>query len=99
MLTYEECLAMSELTEDEISAIATHEHLDSMIAMALGHYLVTHQGEQKIREIILDDIDEARRSGDAKQELLLRAVLQHFIATHPMHQQNSTARPAMTTAR
>jgi hypothetical protein len=85
MLTYEECLAMSDLTEDEISAIASHEHMDSIIAMALGHYLVTHDGEPMIKQIILDDIAHAHRTGDKDQERLLRAVLQHFMATHPEH--------------
>ncbi|TCK08820.1 hypothetical protein [Marinobacterium mangrovicola] len=87
MLTYEECLAMSDLTEEEIDAIAEHEHMDTMIAMALGHYLVTHDGEQKIRQIILDDINEARKAGDSAKERVLRGVLQHFIATHPAHSQ------------
>ncbi|WP_027852487.1 hypothetical protein [Marinobacterium litorale] len=86
MLTYEECLAMSDLTEEEISAIAVHEHMDSMIAMALGHYLVTHDGEPMIKQIILDDIEQARRAGNVENERVLRAVLQHFIATHPEHQ-------------
>lgn len=91
MLTYEECLAMSDLTEEEISAIAEHEHMDTMIAMALGHYLVTHDGEQKIREIILDDINEARKAGDAAKERVLRGVLQHFVTTHPAHDQSAVA--------
>lgn len=91
MLTYEECLAMSDLTEDEISAIAEHEHMDTMIAMALGHYLVTHDGEQKVREIILDDINDARRAGNAERERVLRAVLQHFITTHPEHKRSAVA--------
>lgn len=91
MLTYEECLAMSDLTEEEIGAIAVHEHMDKMIAMALGHYLVTHNGEQKIRQIILDDINEARRAGNASQEKVLRTVLQHFIATHPDHRDSAVA--------
>jgi len=91
MLTYEECLAMSDLTEEEISAIAAHEHMDSIIAMALGHYLVTHNGEPMIKQIILDDIAEARRMGDSGQERLLRAVLEHFIATHPEHQRPSVS--------
>ncbi|WP_432695437.1 hypothetical protein ACQUQP_12900 [Marinobacterium sp. YM272] len=82
---------MSDLTEEEIDAIAVHEHMDTMIAVALGHYLVTHDGEQKIRQIILDDINEARRAGKKDQEQLLRGVLQHFIATHPDHRSSAVA--------
>lgn len=86
MLTYEECLEMSELSADEITAIAEHEHLDPMIAVALGHYLVTNNGEQHIRRFILDDIERARRCGDRQKQALLIKVLKHFIATHPARQ-------------
>lgn len=91
MLTYDECLEMSDLTEEEIEAIATHERMDPIIAMALGHYLVTHNGEPMIRQIILDDIEDARRSGNQDRERLLCSVLQHFIATHPEHQRPTLA--------
>ena len=83
MLTYNECLDMCDLTDDEVSAIAVHEHMDPMIAMALGQYLVTHSGEQKVRKILLEDIEKARRLGNTQKEATLRRVLEHFIATHP----------------
>ncbi|MBV0932218.1 hypothetical protein [Marinobacterium weihaiense] len=89
MLTYEECLEMSDLSADEIAAIAEHEHLDSMIAVALGHYLVTHDGERRIRRFILDDLEQARRSGDTRKQALLNGALQHFIATHPQYLQRN----------
>ncbi len=85
MLTYEECLDMCDLTSDEVDAIAEHEHMDPMIALALGQYLITHDGEQKIKKIILDDIAKARRDGNRSHEMLLNKVLEHFIATHPDH--------------
>lgn len=84
MLTYEECLEMSDLSADEIAAIAEHEHMDPMIAVALGHYLVTHDGEQCIQRFILDDIERARRCGDQHKQELLAGALRHFIATHPV---------------
>lgn len=85
MLTYKECLEMSDLTQDEVDAIAEHEHTDPIIAMAMGNYLVTHEGESKVRKIILDDIERAQRKGDKSHEELLQQVLQHFIETHPDH--------------
>lgn len=83
MLTYEECLAMCDLTEGEIEAIAEHEHMDPMIALALGQYLISHDGDQRIRGIIIDDIQRADRSGNEARAEVLRKVLQHFLATHP----------------
>ncbi|GAA0784609.1 hypothetical protein [Marinobacterium sediminicola] len=85
MLTYEECLEMSDLTSDDISAIAEHEHMDPMIAVALGHYLITHDGEQRIQRFILDDIERAKRCGDRNKQALLYGALRHFVANHPQH--------------
>jgi len=83
MLTYQECLDLSGLTQDEVEAIAEHEHTDPIIAMAIGHYLCCHDGESKVRKIILDDIAKAQRRGDAAHEKVLRKVLEHFVSTHP----------------
>jgi len=47
MLTLEDCIAFSELSEDEIDAIAEHEHITEMAALELGNYLVhTPSGEK-----------------------------------------------------
>jgi hypothetical protein len=40
MLTIEDCIALSDLTEEEIDAIAEHEHIPEMLAIELGSYLV-----------------------------------------------------------
>ncbi len=83
MLTYEECLAMCDLSEQEIAAIAEHEHMDPIIAMALGHHLVTHDGEQQIHRFIVDDIEHARHCGNRQHEQDLRSALSQFISNHP----------------
>ena len=91
MLTYEECLELSDLTADEVDAIAEHEHMDPMIAMALGHYMITHEGEQKIKRIIMDDIEKAQRCRNYSHAEMLQKVLQHFIATHPGNNSHQAA--------
>jgi hypothetical protein len=91
MLTYEECLELSDLTSDEVDAIAEHEHMDPMIAMALGHYMITHAGEQKIKRIIMDDIEKAQREHNYQHAEMLQKVLQHFITTHPEHNSQKAA--------
>ena len=84
MLTYQECLEMSELTLDEIAAIAEHEHLPEIVAAELGNYLVhCEDGVPRIKRIILDDIDAAAEQGQQQRVLHLRLVLKHFIETHP----------------
>ncbi len=44
MLTYEDCVGLTDLTEEEIEAIAQHEHLPEIIAAELGCYLVHDPG-------------------------------------------------------
>lgn len=83
MLTWEDCLALCELTADEIAAIAEHEHLTQMAAAELGNYLIhSPDGVPKIRRIILDDIAAARTRGDAAHAAKLRLVLKHFVEAH-----------------
>ena len=40
MVDIESCIALSGLTEEEIEAIAEHEHIPEMLAIELGSYLV-----------------------------------------------------------
>ena len=64
MLSIEDCIALSSLTEEEVAAIAEHEHLPMMVATELGSYLVqTPDGSRYIRRMIRDDIAAARTRG------------------------------------
>ena len=84
MLSYQDCVELSDLTEEEIEAIAEHEHLPEMAALELGSYLVhSAEGIPMIKRIILEDIEEERRRGHADKVLKLKLVLKHFVDTHP----------------
>jgi len=84
MLTLEDCIALCDLTEEEVSAIAEHEHIPMMVAAELANYLVhTPEGVPMIRRFIVDDIAAAEARGDKKHVTLLKLVLWHFIQTHP----------------
>ena len=84
MLTLQDCIGLCELTEEEIKAIAQHEHVPEIIAAELGEYLIhCENGVPHIRRIILDDINEAKSRGKEEEVQRLRLVLKHFIATHP----------------
>ena len=90
MLSYEDCVELSDLTEEEIAAIAEHEHLPEMAALEMGSYLVhTPEGVPMIKRIILDDIEEERRRGHNEKVLQLKLVLKHFIDTHPQKTGNA----------
>ncbi len=84
MLTYEDCVGICDLTEEEVDAIAEHEHIPNIVATELGNYLVHEEpGIPKIRRIILDDIEMAEKRGDKKHVHVLKLTLMHFVQTHP----------------
>lgn len=83
MLTLQDCIELSELSEDEILAIAEHEHIPEMLAVEMGNYLVhSPSGEKRIKRMIVDDIDHAREHGNLKHVAMLRRVLKHYVAEH-----------------
>jgi hypothetical protein len=84
VLTLQDCIALSDLTEEEIDAIAAHEHLPEIVAAELGNYIVhSPDGVPMLKAIIQDDIQAAEQHGDHQRALRLRLVLRHFIQTHP----------------
>ena len=85
MLSYEDCLGFCDLTEEEVDAIAEHEHIPNIVAAELGNFLVQDEttGVPKIRRFILEDIEAAQQRGDKTRVLALKLVLKHFIDTHP----------------
>ena len=83
MITFEDCLALAELTEEEVDAIAEHEGLSETVALELGSYLVrTPQGERRIEEMIIEDLVVAQRCGDLVHAAKLKHVLRRFLTEH-----------------
>jgi len=83
MLTIHDCIALSDLTEKEIDAIAEHEHLPEMVAVELGCCLVhTAEGPRRIARIIREDIERARSRGRTAHAEELTVVLKDFVAHH-----------------
>ena len=75
MITLEDCIGLCGLTEEEVLAIAEHEHLPEIAATALGQYL-----SEKVRDIIVHDIRQSQLSGRYKEHvLILLHVLHHFL--------------------
>jgi S-ribosylhomocysteine lyase LuxS involved in autoinducer biosynthesis len=83
MLTIQDCIELSELSEEEVLAIAAHEHIPEMAAIELGNYLIhTPEGERRIKAMIVDDIEAARAEGDLRRVLTLKVCLKHFLEQH-----------------
>jgi hypothetical protein len=83
-LTLEDCIALCGLTEQELRAIAEHEHIPEIAAAEMGSYLCqSPEGERLLKSMIRDDLEAARARGDAERELALRLVLREFVLNHP----------------
>lgn len=84
MLTFEDCVAFSGLTAEEIAAIAEHEHIPELAAAEMGNYLCrSASGELCIKRMIVDDIQAAHAAGRLDRAAALKLVLRRFIAGHP----------------
>jgi len=85
MLSLDDCIGMSELTEDEVAVIAQHEHLPEMVALELGHSLLkTPNGVFLLRCYISDVLEQAKLAGKRDKAKRLELVLSRFIAAHPI---------------
>ena len=68
MLTLEECLGFSGLSEQEVRAIAEHEHLPEVLAAAFGHALLkSPNGADTIRGYLLQNLEKAASRGDLRR--------------------------------
>jgi hypothetical protein len=95
MITLEDCIAFCGLTEEEVRALAEHEHVPDVVAAALAEHLLSQEhGAEKIRDMIVDDIRAALGRGDRKHAKELFAVLRHFLGTHPDLVRTRGARPS-----
>ena len=61
MISLEDCVGLCGLTEQEVLAIAEHEHVPEMAATALAQYLLKQEhGIEQIRDMIVHDIRQAQ---------------------------------------
>jgi DNA repair protein RadC len=93
MLSLEDCIALSELSEAEILAIAEHEGIPEMAAAEMGNYLVqSPTGEVRLRAMIVDDIHEAEARNDTQRVLTLKLVCRQYLGQHPAAERRGHAR-------
>ena len=95
MITLEDCIAMCGLSEEEVLAIAEHEHIPEIAAAALAQYLLCQDhGAERIRDMLRDDIRAALARSDRKHARELFMALRHFLSAHP-----DVVRPAAPSSR
>src|SRR6516162_4630199 len=84
MISLEDCIGLCGLDEEQVAAIAEHEHIPEIAATALANYLITHpHGVEKIRCMIVDDIHNALDDGRVNHASELFMALRHFLDQHP----------------
>ncbi|TVO70738.1 hypothetical protein [Sedimenticola selenatireducens] len=91
MLTLEDCLGLCELDEEEILAIAEHEHVPEIVALEMAQYMVhLPEGTVMIKRMILEDIQHAKQNNNQSHAEVLEKALKHFIVNHPEFKAPST---------
>lgn len=84
MICLHDCIALCGLTEEEVLAIAEHEHLPEIVAAAMAQYLLEQeQGAIRIRDMIIDDVRLAQARQDRDRVQALLHVLHHFLRAYP----------------
>lgn len=84
MISLEDCIALCGLTEDEVLAIAEHEHVPETAAAVLARYLLTQpSGLEQIQQMIRDDIRAALDRGEVTHAAELVSAMRHLMATRP----------------
>jgi hypothetical protein len=84
MINLDDIMDMTDLTHEEIAAVAEHEGLPDVSAAALADYMMhLHHGSQAVLRMISEDIRAALRRDDVSHARDLYAVLHHFVEMHP----------------
>jgi hypothetical protein len=85
MLTLDECIGMSGLTDDEIAVVAEHQRIPQIVAAEMGHALLkTPRGVHALRGYICDLLEQAKLAGRRDKAKHLDRVLTRFNAVHPV---------------
>ena len=84
MFTIKDCIGLSGLTENEVDAIAAHEHVAEIVAAELGCCLeTTIEGQHRILEMIDDDIVVERAAGHRSRAAALQVTRHEYLSHHP----------------
>jgi hypothetical protein len=83
ILSHDECVALSKLTEDESAATAADPGLATIGPKAVAAYLIhTGDGSTHLSRFIEDDLDVAVEALDHTEAARLKLALQHFLSSY-----------------
>jgi hypothetical protein len=83
MLSVQECVDMSELSNEAIRGIAEHEHIPEVVAAELGQELLkTTGGIAEIQRILEENLELAVQAGEQGKISDRKRLLKWFNATY-----------------
>lgn len=84
MISLQDCIAFCGLEEDEVAAVAEHEHVAVTVATGIAYDAMHHPGGAiAIRRVIVDDYHAALARGDRRHAAELLLTLRRFLHSHP----------------
>ena len=90
MITLDDCIGMCGLDAAQIAAISEHEHVPEIAATALASYLLHRAGgADRIRIMLIEDVQAALQVGDVAHAAELLSTLRHFLGQHSEAHANS----------
>jgi hypothetical protein len=85
MISFQDCLDLCGLTEDEAQLLAEHENIPVMVAMQMGATLLqTPKGTYFLKCCIQDCLERAELSGQRDKARRIDRVLLDFNKSHPV---------------
>lgn len=79
MITIEDCYGFCDLDQEAIDAIASHEHLNDIVAIELAQSLIKRKsGIRQVHSMIEDDIHWAQFKGQTDRVNQLSKILAAF---------------------
>lgn len=97
MLTYDDCLPLTRLNDEERKALVRNPVMPDEIILKLGHYMVlSAEGQPAMRQTLLKDLHTYHADRDFYQAAKLRLIVKVFVDNHPSrglsdHSQNGPA--------
>lgn len=84
MISIQECLDYSDLTEDEVTAIAEHEHLPYGMAAQMACCLAqSKDGTEELRCLLKNAMCDAASCGHVGTLGISLRAYNQFVANHP----------------
>jgi hypothetical protein len=85
MVSLDECIGMSGLSEDEIAVVAEQEHVPPVVAAEMASSLLSSpRGILKLHDIFRDRLAALAERRETQRERAISRLYAHFRARYPV---------------